>query len=83
MMYGMDICQSRQLIIAGDDEGFLHLVDKRTKTRTSGKIQVHKKGMKIVGVDCNPCSGDVFMTASELTFTHTVNVPIPNFFLFQ
>ena len=65
MVYGMDVCRSRQLIIAGDDEGFLHLVDKRTKKRTSAKIQVHKKGSKTVGVHCNPCSGDVFMTASE------------------
>ena len=49
MLYGMDVCAQRNLVIAGDTHGYLHFVDPRTSARISQQL-VHKKTNKV-----SPC----------------------------
>ena len=46
MLYGMDVCGPRDLVIAGDTRGNLHFADPRTASAL-GVLQAHKKGNKV------------------------------------
>ena len=45
MLYGMDVCAPRDLVIAGDTRGNLHFADPRDAS-VLGALQAHKKGTK-------------------------------------
>ena len=46
MLYGMDVCAPRNLVIAGDTRGSIHLSDPRDAS-VLGSILAHKKGNKV------------------------------------
>ena len=46
MLYGMDVCRPRELVIAGDTRGNLHFADPRDAS-VLGALQAHKKGNKV------------------------------------
>ncbi len=46
MLYGLDVCAERQLIIAGDNKGKVYFADARTNQEIA-QHQLHKKGNKV------------------------------------
>lgn len=46
MLYGLDVCTERQLIIAGDNKGKVYFADARTNKEIA-QLQLHKKGNKV------------------------------------
>lgn len=46
MLYGLDVCTERQLIIAGDNKGKVYFADARTNKEIA-QHQLHKKGNKV------------------------------------
>ncbi|KAK9810883.1 hypothetical protein WJX73_005316 [Symbiochloris irregularis] len=63
MLYGLAVCDSRNLVIAGDTHGYLHFVDPRTSRRLCQHL-VHKRS-KINTIDCNPADANLVVTASN------------------
>jgi hypothetical protein len=45
MLYGLDVCTQRQLIITGDSKGRVYFADARTRKEVA-QCQLHKKGNK-------------------------------------
>ncbi|KAH0937427.1 hypothetical protein HID58_004888 [Brassica napus] len=54
MLYGLDINSDKGLVLAADNFGLLHMIDHRSNNVTGEPILIHKKGSKVVGLDCNP-----------------------------
>lgn len=46
MIYGLDVCLSKNLIAAGDALGNIHFIDGRLEKKIATH-QVHKKGNKV------------------------------------
>ena len=46
MLYGLDVCLSRNLVIAGDTRGAMHFCDPRDGG-SPGAVLAHKKGNKV------------------------------------
>ncbi|CAL8469557.1 g9098 [Coccomyxa elongata] len=64
MLYGLDVCTERQLIIAGDSKGKVYFADARTNKEIA-QLQLHKKGNKVNTVHVNPVNCNLMMTGSN------------------
>ncbi|KAK9908379.1 hypothetical protein WJX75_006998 [Coccomyxa subellipsoidea] len=64
MLYGLDVCTERQLIIAGDNKGKVYFADARTNKEIA-QHQLHKKGNKVNTVHVNPMNCNLMMTGSN------------------
>lgn len=56
MLYGLDVCTERQLIITGDSKGKVYFVDARNNKEIA-QYQLHKKGNKVGGLCICQISG--------------------------
>ncbi|CAM6103070.1 unnamed protein product [Calypogeia fissa] len=65
MMYAMDVNSQRNVVLAADNFGFFYQLDMRTGKEVDNPVLMHKKGTKIVGVNCNPVDPDIFLTCGN------------------
>ncbi|KAF6157151.1 hypothetical protein GIB67_041612 [Kingdonia uniflora] len=54
MLYGMDIIYDKGLVIVADNFRYLYSVDMRSNSQTGEVGLIHKKGTKVVRLQCNP-----------------------------
>ncbi|KAG0463808.1 hypothetical protein HPP92_019877 [Vanilla planifolia] len=65
MLYGMDTCLEKGLVLVADNFGYLYLLDSREKTQIADAILIHKKGSKVVGLHCNPSQPDLLLSCGN------------------
>ena len=64
MLYGLDVCGEKNLVLTGDTQGYLHFVDPRVGQRLSRHL-VHKKSkVWLEIVDWRPSSGSATALAN-------------------
>ncbi|CAH8390740.1 unnamed protein product [Eruca vesicaria subsp. sativa] len=68
MMYGLDINSEKGLVLAADNFGLLHKIDHRSNNVTGEPILIHKKGSKVVGLDCNPVHPEFLLSCGNNHF---------------
>ncbi|MEW5309312.1 MAG: hypothetical protein WDW38_001207 [Sanguina aurantia] len=73
MMYGLDVVPSMHLIVAGDSEGVVHMLDPRSQDPV-GRQQLGKKGTKISSVACHPRNESIIMTAGNDHFARIFDI---------
>jgi DNA damage-binding protein 2 len=61
----MDLNHRREIALAADSFGFLYQMDIRANKQVGKPTPVHKKGTKVVGVDCHPVDADLFLTCGN------------------
>eukprot|EP00249_Psilotum_nudum_P011683 c23318_g1_i1 orf=119-1795(+) len=71
MMYGMDVNSRWGITLVSDNFGFLYQVDIRSKESIAKPMLIHKKGSKVVGLQCNPVDPDLFITCGN---DHTARI---------
>ncbi|KAF6261863.1 hypothetical protein COO60DRAFT_1625186 [Scenedesmus sp. NREL 46B-D3] len=68
MFYGADVNQELRLVLAGDSDGRVHLLDPRAAGGALNTLQLHKPGSKVNSVAVNPAGGaSVVLTAEDTT----------------
>ncbi|KAG0463817.1 hypothetical protein HPP92_019886 [Vanilla planifolia] len=70
MLYGMDTCLEKGLVLVADNFGYLYLLDSREKTQIADAILIHKKGSKVVGLHCNPSQPDLLLSCGNDHFAY-------------
>ncbi|XP_024012133.1 protein DAMAGED DNA-BINDING 2 isoform X2 [Eutrema salsugineum] len=69
MLYGMDINSEKGVVLAGDNFGFLHMIDHRSNNGMGEPILIHKlrnkHGSKVVGLDCNPVQPELLLSCGN------------------
>ncbi|KAG0465230.1 hypothetical protein HPP92_019394 [Vanilla planifolia] len=70
MLYGMDTCLEKGLVLVADNFGYLYLLDSREKTQIADAILIHKKGSKVVGLNCNPSQPDLLLSCGNDHFAY-------------
>ncbi|CAF1891915.1 unnamed protein product [Brassica oleracea var. botrytis] len=65
MLYGLDINSDKGLVLAADNFGLLHMIDHRSNNVTGEPILIHKKGSKVVGLDCNPVHPELLLSCGN------------------
>ncbi|PNH06348.1 Protein DAMAGED DNA-BINDING 2 [Tetrabaena socialis] len=64
MLYGCDASASLGVVVAGDSNGCVHLLDPRTRGPV-GSLELHKKGNKVVSVHMHPLNPTLVLTAGN------------------
>lgn len=62
MVYGCDTSAELHMVLAGDSEGKVHVMDPRVSSPV-GAMQLHKAGAKVTCIDFHPQSNWTVMTA--------------------
>ncbi|PIA32199.1 hypothetical protein AQUCO_04500057v1 [Aquilegia coerulea] len=65
MLYGMDINPDKGLVLVADNFGCLYMVDVRSHNKTGEAILIHKKGTKVVGLQCNPVQPELLLSCGN------------------
>ncbi|WIA23508.1 hypothetical protein OEZ85_000248 [Tetradesmus obliquus] len=66
MFYGADANRELRLVLAGDSDGKVHLLDPRAAGGALSSLQLHKPGSKVNAVAVNPAGGaSVVLTAGN------------------
>ncbi|GBG61546.1 hypothetical protein CBR_g22343 [Chara braunii] len=66
MIYGLDVNNEKNFVLAADSFGDLHLIDKRSKKLINKQpIRIHKKGKKVCGIHVNPSHTDIMMSCGN------------------
>ncbi|KAF6153594.1 hypothetical protein GIB67_027461 [Kingdonia uniflora] len=65
MLYGMDINSDKGIVIVADNFGYLYSVDMRSNSQTGEAVLIHKKGTKVVGLQCNPLQPDLLLSCGN------------------
>ncbi|CAO2840836.1 unnamed protein product [Amaranthus hypochondriacus] len=74
MLYGLDIHLEKGLVLVADNFGFLYMLDTRTKSKTGEAVLIHKKGSKVVGLQCNPVQPDLLLSCGNDHFARLWDV---------
>lgn len=65
MLYGLDVNSEKSLALVADNFGFLYMVDIRSNSQVGEAILIHKKGSKVVGLQCNPLQPDLLLSCGN------------------
>eukprot|EP00899_Mesostigma_viride_P017477 jgi/Mesvir1/25730/Mv01914-RA.1 len=68
MIYGLDASGHRNALFAGDDRGYVHIVDPRTangRSQSVTSVLLHKKGTKVVGTCAHPLHDSLLLTCGN------------------
>ncbi|XP_060203211.1 protein DAMAGED DNA-BINDING 2 isoform X1 [Lycium barbarum] len=65
MLYGLDVNSDRSVVLVADNFGYLYMADIRSNNIMSKPILIHKKGTKVVGLNCNPLQPDLLLSCGN------------------
>ncbi|KAF9620459.1 hypothetical protein IFM89_012636 [Coptis chinensis] len=65
MLYGMDVNADKSLVLVADNIGYLYMMDMRSHNKTGEEILIHKKGSKVVGLQCNPVQPELLLSCGN------------------
>ncbi|XP_068668565.1 protein DAMAGED DNA-BINDING 2 [Aristolochia californica] len=65
MLYGLDICWEKNLVLVSDNFGYLYFLDQRSKKEVGEPVLIHKRGTKVVGLHCNPLQPELLLTCGN------------------
>ncbi|CAK9164213.1 unnamed protein product [Ilex paraguariensis] len=65
MLYGLAINTEKSLVLVADNFGYLYVVDVRSNNKLGDSILIHKKGSKVVGLQCNPVQPDLLLSCGN------------------
>ncbi|KAH0636258.1 hypothetical protein KY290_038338 [Solanum tuberosum] len=65
MLYGLDVNSDRSVVLVADNFGYLYMADIRSNNKMSKPTLIHKKGTKVVGLNCNPLQQDLLLSCGN------------------
>lgn len=65
MLYGMDVNSEKGVVLVADNFGYLYNVDMRSPNKIGEAILIHKKGTKVVGLQCNPLHPELLLSCGN------------------
>ncbi|RAL42361.1 hypothetical protein DM860_012144 [Cuscuta australis] len=65
MLYGLEVNPERNVVLISDNFGYLYMVDVRSNNVTGEPLLIHKKGSKVVGLNCNPFQPDLLLSCGN------------------
>ncbi|XP_049406551.1 protein DAMAGED DNA-BINDING 2 [Solanum stenotomum] len=65
MLYGLDVNSDRSVVLVADNFGYLYMADIRSNNKMSKPTLIHKKGTKVVGLNCNPLQPDLLLSCGN------------------
>ncbi|XP_059290572.1 protein DAMAGED DNA-BINDING 2 isoform X1 [Lycium ferocissimum] len=65
MLYGLDVNSDRRVVLVADNFGCLYMADIRSNNIMSKPTLIHKKGTKVVGLNCNPLQPDLLLSCGN------------------
>ncbi|CAN4115786.1 unnamed protein product [Withania somnifera] len=65
MLYGLDVNSDKSVVLVSDNFGYLYMADIRSNNVMSSPTLIHKKGTKVVGLNCNPLQPDLLLSCGN------------------
>lgn len=65
MLYGLDVNSDKSVVLVSDNFGYLYMADIRSNNLMSNPTLIHKKGTKVVGLNCNPLQPDLLLSCGN------------------
>lgn len=65
MLYGLDVNSDKSVVLVSDNFGYLYMADIRSNNVMSNPTLIHKKGTKVVGLNCNPLQPDLLLSCGN------------------
>ncbi|TMX04317.1 hypothetical protein EJD97_009983 [Solanum chilense] len=65
MLYGLDVNSERNVVLVADNFGYIYMADIRSNNKMSKPTLIHKKGTKVVGLNCNPLQPDLLLSCGN------------------
>ncbi|XP_016432567.1 protein DAMAGED DNA-BINDING 2 [Nicotiana tabacum] len=65
MLYGLDVNSDKSVVLVADNFGYLYMADMRSNNIISKPTLIHKKGTKVVGLNCNPLQPDLLLSCGN------------------
>lgn len=65
MLYGLDVNSDKSVVLVADNFGYLYMADIRSNNVMSKPTLIHKKGTKVVGLNCNPLQPDLLLSCGN------------------
>ncbi|KAJ8568760.1 hypothetical protein K7X08_030982 [Anisodus acutangulus] len=65
MLYGLDVNSDKNVVLVADNFGYLYMADIRSNNIMSKPTLIHKKGTKVVGLNCNPLQPDLLLSCGN------------------
>ncbi|KAM3382321.1 protein DAMAGED DNA-BINDING 2 [Capsicum galapagoense] len=65
MLYGLEVNSDKGVVLVTDNFGYLYMADIRSNNVMCEPNLIHKKGTKVVGLNCNPLQPDLLLSCGN------------------
>lgn len=65
MLYGLDVNSDKNVVLVADNFGYLYMADVRSNNVMRKPTLIHKKGTKVVCLNCNPLQPDLLLSCGN------------------